>query len=223
MENNDRIMLQEIFNSCAQMYAFLARLYRVEIDEPLLNELIKTDYAAIADVPEVSTGYQRIDAYLKNLGEDPINDLAVDYARTFLGYGATAGKGAFPYESVYTSREGLIMQEARDEVVALYSSENMIRDESFNEPEDHIAFTLAYLEHLSYKLVESLQIEDEVMFEQYLSKKLHFLQDHMLNWVPRFCIDVEKISDTDFYKGLAQITEGYLKMGVELIEEIRSI
>lgn len=222
MENNDRVMLQEIFNSSAQMYAFLARLHRVEIDEALLAKLKETDFNSLSDIPELALGYQMMGAYIENLGEDPITDLAVDYARTYLGYGATAGKGAFPYESVYTSREGLIMQEARDEVVALYSSENIIRDEAFNEPEDHLAFMLAFLEHLSYKLEEALQTGNETIFEEYLSKKLDFLQNHMLNWVPRFCIDVEKISNSDFYKGLAKVTEGYLNMGVNLIEELKA-
>lgn len=221
MNNDDRVILQEIYNNSAQMYAFIARLYRIEINEPLLKELLNTNFALGTDLPEVAEGYQLMDSYLKNLGEDPITDLAVDYARTFLGYGAPAGKGAFPYESVYTSHEALIMQEARDEVVALYSSENIVIDASFNEPEDHIAFELAYLEHLSYKLLEALQSKDEAMLSLYLSKKLHFMQNHIMNWVPRFCIDIEKIAETDFYKALAKITVGYLQMGLDLIEDLR--
>ncbi len=137
-----------------------------------------------------------------------------------MGYGAPAGKGAFPYESVYTSRDALIMQEARDEVVALFNSENIVRDTAFNEPEDHIAFELTYLEHLSYKIEEALKNEDDAMLNLYLGKKMDFMQKHIMNWVPRFCKDIEKVAETGFYKALAKITLGYIEMSLELIEDL---
>ncbi len=220
MDNGDRVILQEIFNNSAQMYAFIARLYRVEVDEQLWEQLKKSDFAAVPDIPKLTEGYLMMDTYLKNHGDDPITDLAVDYARTFLGFGPTAGQGAFPYESVYTSHDGVIMQEARDEVVELYRKENMVKDASFREPEDHIAFELVYLEHLCYKLEEALQNDDDAMLSLYLSKKIDFLQNHIMNWVPRFCIDIDKVAGTLFYKALAKITLGYLQMGLELAEEL---
>lgn len=221
MENADRVILQEIFNHSAQMYAFIARLYRVEVDNELFAELKKSDFSLTPDIPQIDEGYKMMDAFLKSHGEDPITDLAVDYARTFLGYGPTAGQGAFPYESVYTSHDAVIMQEARDEVVALYRDENMERENSFDEPEDHIAFELVYLEHLCYKIEEALQNDDDSALSLYLNKKANFMQNHIMNWVPRFCIDVEKVAGTDFYKALAKITLGYLEMGLELMEELQ--
>lgn len=220
MGNNDRVILQEVFNNTAQMYAFIARLYREEVDQELFEQLKNIEFASMPDIPELDEGYQIMDVYLKNHGEDPVLDLAVDYARTFLGFGPTAGHGAFPYESVYTSHKALIMQEARDEVVALYKSENIVRDESFIEPEDHIAFELVYLEHLCYKIEEAFKNDDDTMVSYYLGKKMEFMQEHLMNWVPGFCNDVEKFAGTDFYKALAKITVGYLQIGLELIEEL---
>ena len=44
-------------------------------------------------------------------------DLAVDYAHTFLAAGSTKEEQrACPFESVFTSRAGLMMQEGRDQV-----------------------------------------------------------------------------------------------------------
>ena len=37
--------------------------------------------------------------------KDMLEDLAADYAKTFLAAGDAAGKAAFPYESVYTGTD----------------------------------------------------------------------------------------------------------------------
>jgi len=49
-----------------------------------------------------------------------LNDLAVDYARIFLGVGIAEGSAAYPYESVYTSKKRIIMQDTLDQVKAMY-------------------------------------------------------------------------------------------------------
>ncbi len=64
MNSNERIMLQEIYKNSAQMYAFLARLFRVEIDETMLEHLKDSDFASAPDIPLISEGYQMMDAYL---------------------------------------------------------------------------------------------------------------------------------------------------------------
>ncbi len=220
MEENDRSVLQEMVFNSAAMYAFIARLYRQEVDQVLLDQLITLNFTTDIDVPEVAEGYQMMDTFLKSPGDSPVVDLAVDYARIFLGCGPKQGEGAFPYESVYTSHRGLIMQEARDEVVAVYRNEGMVRDESYNEPEDHIAFELVYMEYLCSRMQEALQNNDDDLALSYLDKQRDFLNKHLLNWVPGFCDDVERIAGSDFYKALAKITVGYLKMEQELIEEL---
>ena len=45
--------------------------------------------------------------------------------RAFIGHGIDAYSAAYPFESVYTSPKRLMMQEARDEVLAVYRSEGL--------------------------------------------------------------------------------------------------
>ncbi len=220
MEDNDRFELKEVLFNSAAMYAFIARLYRQEVDQTLLDQLTALDFTSDFDVPQVAEGYRMMDTFLKSPGEKPIVDLAVDYASIFLGCGPKQGQAAFPYESVYTSHRGLIMQEARDEVVSIYRSEGMVRDQLFSEPEDHIAFELVYMEFLCSRVQTALQNGEDEIAGAYLEKQKDFLQKHLMNWVPGFCADVERIAASDFYKAVAKITVGYLQMEQELLEEL---
>ena len=71
--------------------------------------------------PDLVEGYKEIEEYLENINEDSINELAADYARTFLGAGLSNGSAAFPYESVYTSKDRIVMQDAWADVSEIYT------------------------------------------------------------------------------------------------------
>jgi anaerobic sulfite reductase subunit A len=47
---------------------------------------------------ELTEGYRIFEDYFRNPGLDPLTDLAVDYARVFLGAGIAEGDVAYPYE-----------------------------------------------------------------------------------------------------------------------------
>ena len=70
----------------------------------------------------VDEGYRLMAKFMSNVWENSLTDLAVDYVRTFIGHGVDAFSAAYPFESVYTSEKRLLMQEARDEVLAIYRS-----------------------------------------------------------------------------------------------------
>ena len=103
-------------------YGLLARLFRVEIDEALLKELRGMRFPAKTGNDEVDKGYRLFAKYLSNAWENSLAELAVDYARVFIGHGIDAFSAAYPFESVYTSEKRLLMQDARDEVLAIYHS-----------------------------------------------------------------------------------------------------
>jgi putative dimethyl sulfoxide reductase chaperone len=110
-----------LLSNRTSLYSLLARLYLIEVDQPLLDQMTKLDLAVEANEPHIDDGYRRLANYLSHLNPDAVTDLAVDYARVFLSAGIENGEAAFPYESVYTSPQHLIMQEARDQVLGFYS------------------------------------------------------------------------------------------------------
>lgn len=193
----------------------LARLYRTEVDSDLLTQMTKTDLPAESGVPELDLGHRELKIFLKHQTEHALTDLAVDYARIFLGI--RRGHSAFPYESVYTSPDKLTMQEARDEVVKIYREEDIDRADGVTEPEDHIAFELEYMALLCQKAIEAIDGDDWSLVQDYLKKQSEFLERHLTNWVPDFCRDLLAAAELDFYKSTAHLTRGFLELEQETI------
>lgn len=219
VKNNSTAELEKLISNRGSTYGFLARIYRVEVDQELLDQMARMGLSIKVDLPEISKGYRMLKGFLKHLTES-ITDLAVEYARIFLGAGVKYGDGAYPYESVYTSPKGLVMQEARDQVLKLYREEGLDRAEESTELEDHIAFELEFMSYLCQKTTEALKDGDKGGALGYLKKQKDFLEEHLMRWVPAFCDDVQRVARGDFYKAVAKITIGYLRMEQDLLGEL---
>jgi len=210
--------IAELVSNRASMYSLLARWFRIEVDQELLDQMAKMDFSVEADQPDIAEGYRMLKGFLASVSPDTLTDLAVDYAGAFLGAGKTVGGAAFPYESVYTSLGGLIMQDARDQVLRLYREEGLDRSEELEVPEDHLALELEFMAYLCQKTLESLEAGHDPTVAEYLGKQKTFLHQHLLNWVPSFCADTQQFAQTDFYKAAAKVTHGFLKMEQVLID-----
>lgn len=202
----------------ADMYLFLARIFRIEVDQSYFDQLSKLDFTPEAETDDYTRGCARLQAFLADPGIDPRTDLAVDYARIFLGAGIADGAAAYPYESVYTSPEHLIMQEARDQVLALYRAKGLAIEESATDPEDHLAFELEFMAYMVRESIAAAESENSDALRASLEEQAAFLSGHLLNWVPALCKDVAKYADTDFYPAIAQMTTGFLRNDQALLE-----
>lgn len=196
------------------MYRFLARLYMLEIDEELFAKLKELTFPTGNMNERMGRGYERISNYLKscnmdnhnvdNRNVDYIEELAVDYAATFLAAGVAEGLAAFPYASVYTSRKNLIGQESCVSVAKAYAEAGVeISDDIPRVPEDHISLELEFMASL--------------IDQGDTDKAKLFFNDCIWNWGPLFALDVEKYATTDFYKGLGDLTYGFFHMEKERI------
>lgn len=149
--------------------------------------------------------------------EDAITDLAADYAKIFLAAGISQGSAAFPYESVYTSPDGIIMQDAWETVRKCYESVGLIKNgETSGLFEDHIALELEFMAFLCEEARRDPDCSD------WLIKQREFLREHLLNWVPAFAADVDQYADTLFYKAIANITVGFLRFDQKLLGSVEA-
>lgn len=156
--------------------------------------------------------------------EDPrpdlLTDLAVDYARVFLGAGIPDGKAAYPFESVYTSPERLIMQDARDEVLSIYRAHGVGKSEAWGEPEDHLALELELMGYLCHKGAEVARSGEKNVLLALVRDQLDFVRGHLLRWVPTFCRDVEHYAETNFYRAVAKMTCGFLEADESFLADV---
>ena len=214
--------LSELMENRATMYDFLSRVYKVEVDEAFLAELKATHYPQNTGSEPIDEAYRRIHAFLCRARENTLNTLAVDYARIFLGCGSLDAEAAYPFESVYTSPKHLTMQDARDEVLAIYKSEGFGKTSSWKEPEDHLAVELEFVKALSLKAKESIEKEDAEEAFRLVETQRNFIEAHIMAWLPHFVEDVAKYAKKDFYPAFADLTLAYLQEDVALLESMLS-
>lgn len=210
----------EIISNRENMYLFLTNIYKTEVTDSFYNIIKNLDFSSEPQ-NELSGGYERILGFCRTDWHDPVTDLAVDYARIFLGAGVVeTAQSAFPYESVYTSEKRLIMQEARDEVLALYRKYGLGVSSKYNIPEDHLALELEFMAHLCGLVRQSAESGDFKKAVSLLREQREFIEKHLMRWVPAFCNDIGRIASTEFYRGAAELTVSFLNMDAEIVSDL---
>lgn len=190
---------REIAEKRAAIYEFLSIAFGEEVPLAFLRSLRDGGPALDGELGDFVDSLAGVDDTVLELVRV---DLAAEYARVFLGMSRSP---VAPYESVYTSQTGLLMQEARDEVVALYRREGFSVDEAMNLPEDHAAFEFGFMAGLARKTAASLDAGDSAEASRLLEVQKAFVSDHLVVWIPSLTRDVEKRSKTGFYRGLASL------------------
>ena len=212
--------IRDRFKHRSATYGLLSRLYAKEVDAELLDELHDTLWPIETGTDAGDTGNRLITTYLSGIWENTLTELAADYMRTFFGHGYSGHAAAYPFESVYSSEKRLLMQSARDEVLALYRAAGLSKQESWKEGEDHIALELEYLQVLSDRTAEALCKGDTDTATSWVRAQYNFLDVHLDSWAPLLTAEVKKFAKTDFYRGLAFLTEGFLETDREVLEEL---
>ncbi len=204
------------------VYRLLASLYFKEVTVEQIQFLHDVDLEGIGELdPLMAEGVRHIKHAVHRVNEGTREDLAVDYAHTFLAAGSTKDENrACPYESVFTSRDGLIMQEARDDVYRYMLGEHVEPDESLHIPEDHLAFVFEFMATLCrrYNEVAAKGEGDEALRLFRLQRE--FFEAHISNWIDLLCDAIEGCCRTSFYRGISQMTRGYVHVEQALFEEL---
>ena len=220
MSHDQETTIADVLRGRMATYQFLSRLFRVEVDQELYDALVSMRFPTNTGNVLVDEGYRMICGYLSQADGTVLTELAVDYVRAFIGSGNDGFSAAYPYESVYTSEGGLMMQEAYAEVLHVYRNAGFAKNPGFKEPEDHLAVELAFMALLCGRAVEALRAGDEAGAERQLRAQREFLSDHLLNWIDRFTSDVRKAAEDGFYFDLATFTEDFLTADAAELAEV---
>lgn len=218
-EYTDLKDLATVMESRSQTYGLLARIYRVEADQELLDEMRSMRFPTATGNAHADEGYKLLYTYLKGVWDESVTELAIDYVNTFIGHGVNAFSAAYPFESVHTSERRLLMQQARDEVLAIYRANNLKKGK-WNEGEDHIALELEFMQVMSKRTADAMREDKEDEAVALLKTQQNFLEDHLINWVPMLAGDMLKFAKTDFYRGTAELTLGFLESDQEVLSDL---
>ncbi len=207
-------------------YELFMRFFKVEISQDLFaclqgNDLLTFDNATKRNenVEMILSGLHLMKSYFVSDGASKL-DLDRDYAKVFCGAGSTNCTAAYPFESLYTSKERLLMQEARDSVLKWYARHGLGKASSWKDCEDHLAVELEFLVYLIGESIAALEKGDIEWARALAKEQQGFMAEHLVNWVPTFATQVVKHARTDFYQGAALMLEGYLLSDFSEIQAI---
>lgn len=213
----------EFFRNAQAFYGLLSSIFYLELTDEQIDGLATSGFAYPDDGTPMGNACASMRRYLARRGPSARQDLAVDYARVFLAAGVYEGETAVPYESVYTSPEGILMQDSRDEVVRAYKQWGLAIPRELNVPEDHLAFELEFMARLSDRIAQAAEAAfGEIVPAEALDAmkaQAEFIDTHLLNWVPRLLERVERYARTPFYPAITQIALGYIEENRAVLKE----
>jgi putative dimethyl sulfoxide reductase chaperone len=208
------------------LYLFLSKSFSKEVDSLFLQSVYEVSKSLKASFKEAEEGpLSRGIEFLARFCEEArradeeavLGDLARDYAALFLGVGP---ENVALCESAYRTERGLLFQGPYFDILERYKEAGLGKRDDFSEPEDHLSLELVYMAHLSRRTLSSAETGNEQDAERDCRYQSHFLKEHLLQWVPRFSKGLSEISPSAFYKALAHLLEGYLKMDVEFLDSL---
>lgn len=205
------------FENAAVFYPLLSSIFYLELTEEQIDGLAESGFAFPDDGSAMGDACARLRRYLARRGPSARQDLAVDYARIFLAAGVYEGETAVPYESVYTSPEGIMMQDARDDVVRVYRRNGLVIPQALQVPEDHLAFELEFMAHMSERIAQALGAEEDA--RPLMEEQRRFIDEHLLNWIPALQRRVDAFAKLPFYPAMVAVTRCYLGENRAVIEE----
>ncbi|NHM13571.1 TorD/DmsD family molecular chaperone [Xiamenia xianingshaonis] len=212
--------LAALMDGVAASYGLLSRLYLKEPDDETVAALRRMRFPAHTGNEFLDRGYRQIVGYLSRTGAAAVEELRADYSRTFIGGGIDSRSAAYPYESVHRGRKRLMMQEARDEVLAIYRAYGLEIDGGNLNGEDHIAYELAFMEWLCGRCAKALRDGDASQAEGLIRAQANFLEDHLGSWVGELAGQMRYFSRTDFYQGVADVTCGVVGEHRSILDEV---
>ena len=112
------------------------------------------------------------------------------------------------------------MQEARDEVLAIYRAYGLDRSGAMTEGEDHVAYELEFLQTMAGRAASALRDGDLDRAEALAKAQKAFMADHLMKWVGKLAAQMRHFSKTGFYQGVASLLYGACKEYDALLVEM---
>ncbi len=114
------------------------------------------------------------------------------------------------------------MQDARDDVVAVYRRYGIEIDPDANVPEDHLGFELTFLGNMADKTADALAAEplDAARVADLIEAQVGFIDGHILNWVDALSEKVDEFSESQFYPSVMKLIKGYVAEHGEALREL---
>ncbi len=219
--------LSRLAENRARVYQLLSLIYITPPDQEILNGLLNVGMLQLSNTSELNDqlpeqmlkGLKVVHDFLEKhrAGSHEVSatNVLVEFTRLFRGLKHESPPP--PYESVYL-REGVVFGESTIEIYRRYCEFGLgLANQYKGEPPDYISFELDFMRFLCTKEAEAWHECDQNEALLYLTIEGHFLDEHLLRWVSKFCEDIRTYEKLGFYRGWADVTEGWVKFDYQHI------
>ena len=182
------------------MYEMITKVF------PLMKDFVSNEYA--------QNIMNQLNDYISNsLTDEFLLNWQRDYTRLFCLTDSVPVS-----ESYYTSIDKLVMQESREQVLALYRKCKFNMNHTSNEPEDHISYELMFVSFLSK---QAKLANDENILKELMNIQMQFIHEHLLILLTALT-DKMKIYEQGkrFYYPLALFMIEFIKADYDYISEL---
>ncbi len=214
--------LERILQTRRDFYAFLCRMYLEEparefADELLSGQFFFPDQKAVELNEDLSAGFRELQGFIERNKGKTVDELQEamrnEYTRLFV---LPHGDPVQPYESWW--RDGKLMGDSLLKAKQAYRKAGIVKSPDYPELDDHIAFELKFMHYLCEEQLSAVAKTDRLV--DCLKAQRDFFDEHLLKWVPVFCDGLYDWDVTDFFKGIAKITKGFILLDDAVIREL---
>lgn len=205
-------------------YDFLRRAFLIEPSLDYLKLLVQEGFIETFPFREesrdIAKGIHVLKVYVQShkvLTEEECDTLHWDYTRLFIGPHKLPSP---PWESAYLNEERLLFQKETLEVRQAYLKYSFLPVEFGHEADDHVGLELDFMYRLNEIALSKIEKDETNDLQELFTDQMSFLQDHLMKWIPQFSQAIINNANTDFYRGMASLLQGFLTLDLKALEEL---
>ena len=209
--------IKELAGHRSSIYGFLAAVYRQELTSELIQQMKDHRFQEVLS----NLGVKLNNGFFQNSEEELLENLAVEYARLFVG----PGKHISPHESVHHKKEGVqsgqLWGELTAEVKRIIESSGLAYKSEFTGMPDHISVELEFMQHVVQREAQAWEADDDKTAMICLKNEKEFVDEHLFGWIPDFCEKVIETADRPFYREMARLTRSFIEFEKKELKEFK--
>jgi len=206
MDRTEEQNRKEMADHRSSIYGLLALIYRQEVTFELLHQVKDPLFLGVF----TDLGVEGIETLLQSSEEKLIEDLAVEYARLFIG----PGKHISPHESIHHQREdgdwGTLWGAGTVDVKKFIAATGLNYEADYKGMPDHISVEFEFMAALIRREKQAWDENDEAVAKNCMNVQKKFLEEHLIRWIPDFCEKVIQQTELPFYRAVAKLTRSFI-------------
>lgn len=195
-----------------RVYKFLASLYISEPSDEMIDQILGDSF--LENLAQIDASAKQLQDFAASF-HGSCDDLRLEYDSLFVVPMAQYVK---PYESAY--RDGLTGDGITRTVRQYYRSVGGDVTVAYGDLPDHLGAELDFMFFLCENEKRCWQSGNGEEARQHLKAQKDFLEKHLLTWITDLCQEIERKTESGFYKALAGFTNRFITADVGNITEL---